>query len=194
MTTLEKIIDILDKNGNSRKVTSATALTRGEFAVILSEWTYVTPEPGSEPFADTADYWGNGQVNALKRRGVLYETGNKFYPDKNIRKDDAAVILERVLVLPDTIDFHAIKFKDVPLSSYSYNAVSKLCYFDIMCGINKNFFKPENPVTAAELATMFNIIDKHNYPLNPDQHMRTKTKTRSYKPPNPDNEPVIEPK
>jgi spore germination protein YaaH len=192
----EKIIFALDDAGSPRSVTSESTLTRGEFAVLLSELTYLQPEPEGDSFEDTVDYWGKGQINALKRRGILVEASNKFRPNDNIRRDDAAVLLERVLVLPDTIDFHTIKYKDMPLSSNAYNAVSKLCYFDIMTGVNKNFFKPEYAVTVADLAKMLDSIDKREYPFNPDQHMPAKSKTRSRQtyPPNPDKEPVIQPR
>jgi len=193
VTNLEKIAFYLGENGGSRKINSSTTLTRGEIAVLLSEITYLKPEPEGDTFADTARYWGKGQINALKRRGILRGENNMFYPDSLLRKDDLAVILERVLVLPDTIDFHATEFRDMPLSSYAYNAVAKLCYFDIMAGQNKNFFRPENTVTAADFAKMLDIIEKNKDPMNPDQHMQYPG-SKSMTPPDPDKEPILQPR
>ncbi len=191
---LDKVIYILNNKGNNRTVNEYTVLTRGEAAVVLSELTYLEPEPDGDTFADTANYWGKGQINALKRRGMLYEDSNNFYPNNNIRKDDLIVILERLLVLPNTIDFHTISYKDVPLSSKSYNAISKLCYFNIVTGVNKNIFKPEANVTVTELATMLDKIDSYEYSMNPDKFM-SNLKTKDLTPPNPEkSEPILQPR
>jgi len=190
-SNLDKVLAALTRSGVNRKVNKSSELTRGEAAVVLAEVTYLQSEPAGEPFADTANYWGGGQINALKRRGVLKEASGLFHPYSLIRKDDLAVLLERVLVLPDTINFHDNAFRDLPLGSYAYNAVAKLTYFDVMAGQNKNFFRPADTVTAADLAQMLDRIQKYGYPMNPDQHMEKSTATS---PPDPDKEPVLQPR
>ena len=146
-------------------------------------------------YNDTENHWASGYINALYRRGILYEDGAYFYPDKLIRKDDLCVYLDRLLVLPDTIDFHAFTFRDVPMSSPAYNSISKLCYFNVISGQNKNFFRPEAEITAADLAEIVKQIQRYEYPLNPN---RPKERSPHYRPTGPikpeDHAPYINPR
>jgi len=161
---------VINSSGNTRAVTKNTYLTRGEVAAFLAKWTYVQPEPNSRyHYNDTVDHWSAGYINALYHRGILYEDSNNFYPDRNIRKDELCVYLDRLLVLPDTINFHTFTFKDVPMSSPAYNSIEKLCYFNVVSGQNKNFFRPEDNVTASDLSEIVGRIIRYEYPVNPDR-------------------------
>jgi len=87
-----------------------------------------------------------------------------------------------------------MEFRDVPLSSPAYNSISKLCYFNVISGQNKNFFRPEDNVTAADLSEVIGRIQRYEYPVNPDR-----PKERShYRPSGPikpeDHEPYINPR
>ena len=195
INTSENVINTLSQIENTKTFTDSTELTRGEVVSLLSEITYVKPELGSETFSDTANHWSKGWINAFKRRGIIRSDDGKFRPNDKIRKDELAVILERILVLPDTIDFHTISFKDVRLEEYPYNAISKLYYFDVMEGENKNFYRPEDSVTVREMANILEKIAKFEYPMNPDQHRINHQKmSKPNSPPNPDDKPVIQPR
>ncbi len=164
------LMDILDKKGN-KKVTEKTILTRGDVAILLAEYTYVPPEPNGESFSDIKDFVGKGQVNALKKRGVLVGSNNKFNPNQNITRADLAMILDRILVLPDTIDFNTLNKKDVSRSHYAYYNMSKLYYFGIMQGPSKNSFSPKGQVTLGDMALILDVLDHYQYPLNPDRQL-----------------------
>ena len=167
---MDLVLTSINGGGNPRAVTKNTALTRGEIAVFLAKWTYVQPEWNSPyGYNDTTAHWGSGFINALYRRGIIYEDGRNFYPDRLIRKDELCVYLDRLLVLPDTIDFHAFSFRDVLMSSPAYNSISKLCYFNVISGQNKNFFRPEAEITATDLSEIVKQIQRYEYPLNPDR-------------------------
>lgn len=194
---LEKIIYVLNNKGNTRKVTASSTLTRGEVAVVLSEITYLKPEPQSESFADTASYWGAGQINALRRRGIIQSVqDNMFYPNRNITKEELTVMFEHILVLPNTIDYHSMTFKDVLPGRWSYNQIAKLYYFNIVEGMNKNFFKPEDTVSVSSMAAMLDKIDKYEYIMNPDKFMSSiNARSKNVAPPIPEHEePIIVPR
>jgi len=170
VNALDLVLTTVNGGGNPRTVSKNTALTRGEVAVFLGKWSYVEPEWNSRfTYDDTGSHWSAGYVNALYRRGILYEDGRFFYPDRKIRKDELCVYLDRLLVLPDTINFHAFSFRDVPMSSPAYNSISKLCYFNVVSGQNKNFFRPEEDVTASDLSVIVEQIKRYEYPINPDR-------------------------
>jgi len=99
-----------------------------------------------------------------------------------------------MLVLPDAIDFHTIEFRDVPLSSDAYNSISKLCYFNVISGQNKNFFRPEDEITVNDLSVIIERIIKYEYPINASRPLERSRPKRSG-PVDPDkNAPYIEPR
>jgi hypothetical protein len=50
-------------------------------------------------------------------------------------------------------------------------------------------------VTARDLAMLLETIKKHNYPFNPNQHLKVSPRIEiESAAPNPNSEPVIEPK
>ena len=169
---LVRVLDALNRpsggSKNPRAVASSTVLTRGEMAVVLAEMTYVEPETGGENFSDTANYWGAGHIRALKRRGLISGTGGGlFHPDRNLTREEAIAMVERVLVLPNTIDHHLMTFKDVTPSMWSYAPIAKLNYFSIVAGVSRDYFKPFDPISAASMALLFDKVEP--YPMNPDK-------------------------
>lgn len=91
--------------------------------------------------------------------------------DKNITRRELAVLLDRILVLPNTIDFNHFCYKDVPRSSFAYHSIEKLCYFDIIQGENKNNFKPQDTVSVADIAFILDLLEYYEYPLNPNKQI-----------------------
>lgn len=125
-----------------RRSSGNTALTRVNVAVLLADATYTQPEPTIKHRRDKKGYMGDGQVNALKRRSILMGVGIWDGKDKNITRGELAVLLDRILVLPHTIDFNHFYYKDVSRSGFTYHSIEKLCYFNITQDENKNNFKP----------------------------------------------------
>ncbi len=166
MTNLEKILYILNNSGNTRVVTPSSLLTRGEAAVVIANLLYLTPEPNAPTFADTTNYWGKGEINALKSKGIIEgDSKNQFYPNRNITKEELTVMLYNVLLLPDTIFNYSLPFKDVEPTRWSYLAIAKLYYYGVVEGYNKNFFRPTDTVTVSSFADILNRIEILKYPM-----------------------------
>lgn len=68
-------------------------------------------------------------------------------------------MFDKMLVLPDTIDFNTITYTDVTHSNENYYSIVKLFYFGIVEGHDKKLFKPNDNVTLNEMALMLDIID-----------------------------------
>ncbi len=169
---LARLLSILNQFGNTRVVKSDTVLSKGEVAVLLSELCYLDLEPNGVTFSDTTSYWGKGQVNALKRRGIIKGADNNMYqPNKRITREELVTILERVLVLPNTIDFYDISFKDVSPSMWSYYPIAKLNFFNLVIGVNKDSFRPLDTITAGTMSIILDRIYKYEYPMNADKYM-----------------------
>lgn len=164
---LERILGILNSSGNGRPVTEDTPLTRGEAAVAIGDLIGLTPEPGGETFSDTANYWGSGLINALRRRGIIEGIGgNMFGPGQNLTKEELATIFDRILALPDTIDFHEESYQDVPPSRWSYYPVEKMSFYDVIPGETDTYYGAVSPITAADLAAVFSRIRQEAYPID----------------------------
>ncbi|MCL2677788.1 MAG: glycosyl hydrolase family 18 protein [Clostridiales bacterium] len=169
---IERILAILKAAGDTRVPGENSPLTRGEIAVILAEWNYLEPEPQSEAFPDTKGYWGEGWINALKRRGILRGTEEGLYhPENNISREEMMTVFDRLLVLPNTIDYHEVSFKDVPPERWSYAPIAKMYYFDIIKGYSRDVFAPLDLINVTTLAIILERIERSDYPMNPDKFM-----------------------
>ena len=167
---LNRILTILNSGGNNRTVTADTPLTRGEAAVAIAEMIGLAPESGGEPFSDTRDYWGSGYIHALRRRGILEGIGeNMFGTNRDLTKEELATIFDRILALPDTIDFHEQNYQDVPPSRWSYYPIEKMSFYDVLPGESDTYYGPRNPITVADLAGVFDRIDQQGYPIDFDR-------------------------
>ncbi len=164
------LIDIIEKNSNEKLINNSI-LTRGEVAILLSELTYLAPETNGDAFNDIKDYAGEGQINALKRRQVLAGTNGKFNPNKNITRGELAVMLDKILVLPDTIDFNIMPYNDISRRKEEYYSIAKLYYFGIIKGNSNSKFNPDGAVTVDDMALILDIIDYYKYPLNPNRQL-----------------------
>lgn len=167
---LDRILAALNGGGNDRVVAADTPLTRGEAAVAIAQLIGLTPESGGEEFADTGDYWGRGYIHALRRRGIIQGTGdNMFGVNQRLTKEELATIFDRILGLPDTIDFHEAKFTDVPPSRWSYYPVEKMNFYNVILGESETNYGPRNPITAEELAQVLQRIEAQGYPIDFDR-------------------------
>lgn len=164
---IKAFADSLEQKEN-KSINENEALTKGEFAVLIADMTFLTPEENEAGFIDTNNYWGKGQINALKKRGVIQGKGNRFNPEKKLTRAELAIILSRILELPDTIDFHTMPFKDVKINNEAYYEISKLYFYGILEGKSKDNFNPDDTVSLADFAYISDLIDYYDYPLNPD--------------------------
>lgn len=167
----ERVLSTLNRKGNPRKVTLASKLTRGEMAVLLAEISFVKPEAEGVTFKDTKSHWAKGEISALKRRGIMRGNQGLFNPDKTMSREEAAALLDRILVLPKSIDYNAEPFSDVSPKRWSFKSISNLNYFGLLKGKSKTKFAPTDPITAGQMALILDRIDKYGYPMNPDKYM-----------------------
>ncbi len=92
---LEKEIMTLDESNNFRP---AEMITRGEFAVAMSNLLDLKPYRGKQIFSDLEEYPDRDIIEALAEKELLtgYPEGN-FLPDLEISSGEAATLLIRVL-------------------------------------------------------------------------------------------------
>lgn len=109
-------------------------------------------------FSDCAETdWFFTYVSGAKEAGIVYGNGTEFNPMENITRQDAAVMIYRVLNTSETAE---ASFGDTTeISDYARDAVGYLSKLGIINGSDGNFM-PKNNATRAEAAVMIcNMLD-----------------------------------
>jgi hypothetical protein len=130
-----------------------TALTRAGAAVLFVKMTGLENEAGAQSFSDTVGHWAEKQIAIARQFGIFkgYE-GNLFYPEKNITREEFAVICDRTLYCADTVDFSKKLYSDVSPETnvWSNKSIILLSMNNILSGYTDGTFRPAKSITRAE--------------------------------------------
>ena len=124
----------------------------------------ITAGAGSSTiFADTASHWANGSINFSAKRGLLQgeKSGGvtKFYPQRNLKRSEFAVIMARYLNL-DVTATNNLPFDDNEMIPKWAAGAANACFkVGIMNGqldtkTGKSNFNPNANITRAEVMTV----------------------------------------
>lgn len=134
----------------------ARAITRAEFAKMIS--ALVNDEPTFEhiTFADVStDDWYYDCVTKASSLGLIKGDGKNYNPDSFIKREDAALIIYRLLVGMDKTPLGYKPFADRnDISDYAKDAVYALGGAGIVNGNGSNRFMPQSSLTRAETAQL----------------------------------------
>ena len=105
--------------------------------------------------------WFYDYVGALSSEEIILGDGINFYPLNNITRQDAVVIIERILKKSGKTYIGEASYEDMErVSEYALGAVGAMTKAGVIKG-NDNCFYPQNTITRAEAAVMiyraFNI-------------------------------------
>ena len=136
-------------------------LTRGEAAVVICRLAGLEPDTTVPPsFADLAGHWAAGYVQAAFQHGLIAGVGNGLYaPDLPVSRQEIAVLLNQILG-PVSGGAGANPFSDLDPAQHfwSYDAILRLAAAGIVSGSPDGTFRPEAPVSRAELAVMLSRL------------------------------------
>lgn len=128
-------------------------LTRSQAAAIFVKILGLQNETGSKPFTDTSGHWAQKQIAIARQYGIFagYEN-NMFYPDKNITREEFAVICDKILFSADTVNFAQKVYSDVSpeTNSWSNKSIIMLSLNNILSGYPDGTFRPRNTISRAE--------------------------------------------
>ncbi len=134
-------------------------VTRGQYAKLICTAFGFTG--GYAQFADVPfDQWYAPYVNALAAQGIITGYDGYFYPEDNIKREDAALIINRVARIQaiNAVNGAAISFADeASISPYAKEAVSELSRLGIMNGDGVSFH-PLNLITRGEAAAVISRL------------------------------------
>ena len=141
------------------------AITRAEFVTILGRKAGITPTGASTAFGDVkADAYYAPYVAWAESKGIVKGTGfGKFEPNRNITREEMAVILDKFLTdqkktYPSTVK---TQFNDAGIvSSWAKESVEKMANQGLLSGVGNGNFVPKGSFTRAQAAQVLYTIDK----------------------------------
>lgn len=131
------------------------SVTRAEFVKMVSKILGLD-EIGESGFSDVnSESWYSKYIAATKNAGLISGTNGRFMPNENITRQDAAVIVARMLdYKKKTINITDSKFSDEALiSDYAKEAVDKVASVGIIQGYDGKF-TPLNNIKRGEVAAL----------------------------------------
>lgn len=138
-------------------------ITRAEFTKIILSFADDIEKGKDVMFADVSDMdWYCSAVRDAAAKGLIFGDGENFNPDDNIKRQDAALIIYRLMGLLGEAKGGYRPFADKDqISDYAKNAVYALGGLQIMQGRGDNMFCPQNTITRAETAVLvYNALMK----------------------------------
>jgi len=140
-------------------------LTRAQAAVLFVKMLGLQNETGTDSFSDTTGHWAEKQISIVKKYNIFKGyAGNLFYPEKNITREEFAVISDKVLLSPDTVDFSQNIYSDVSpeTNDWSNTSIIVLSMNNILGGYPNGTFEPRKTITRAEATRV--IVALLEYP------------------------------
>lgn len=166
----EKVLNGFAKLGVFEGYADGTAkpnaeVTRAEFAVILGRLFDLQPDLSkATEFKDIEGHWGNDYIRTLASLGILNGYGDgSFKPNKNLTRQEAVVILTRVLNLRNASSTsQANAVNDLgQAGNFAADAIEQAAKSGVIRGGN---FRPAANATRAEtLQMLWNALE-----LDPD--------------------------
>lgn len=131
------------------------AVTRAEFAAMLSSFTFALAGDGeSVKFDDVrAADWYSSVVTEAARKGLILGFEGKFSPNDKIKREDAALIIYRLLIKKGKELKESKNFGDSDtISEYAKAAVEAMGSAGYVNGNENGDFMPQLSITRAEAA------------------------------------------
>lgn len=138
-------------------------VTRAEFAKMVAMLLRLEENNGNSFEDVSTESWYAPYVFMVSGIGIIYGDGKNFYPENNITREDAAVILDRVFKYANVSLYNKVEneYADYDeISLYAIEAVKKLSRAEIISGYSGKFH-PKSSSTRAEAATLLYRLSKH---------------------------------
>lgn len=138
-------------------------ITRAEATVMILRALKMSGTPYENQFPDVeSSYYAAGAIQAAFNNQLIsgFPDGS-FRPKSRITRGEAAVILVRAFEIPLTDQTNI--FKDVKQPYFATSAIHSLAVASLSVGYEDQTFKPNQPITRAEFATLLTrILDYKN--------------------------------
>ena len=135
-------------------------LTRGEAAAVVCRLAGLEPVWSETPaFSDLGGHWSAGYVQAAFRAGLAAGVGQgRYAPDAPVSRQEMAVLLDKVRPGLGSAGKNPFSDLDPKRHAWSYGAILRLAAAGVVAGRPDGTFRPEEPVSRAELAVMLSRL------------------------------------
>lgn len=152
--------------GSGFAQTAGTPLTRAEFVARISDY-FAWPHPSEyndiwkTPLLKLNDVKSGDryarQIDTAVEEGIIsVDSSGKFYPGKEITRQDAAVVFARAFKVPDSSIYVLAKFSDsASISAAARASVNALVAAGYMTGKTAVAFAPSESLQASEADAIF---------------------------------------
>jgi len=140
-------------------------LTRAEAAVVMCRIAGLKPfADTSAAFADSRAHWAGGYIAAAEKAGLVTGiTADVFAPNRDVTREEFAVIAERYTNIADAFDSTDSPFSDVSKGdNWSADAIIKLALNNVLGGYDDGTFHPKGQIKRGECAKL--IVELRKLP------------------------------
>ncbi|MDP4152097.1 MAG: S-layer homology domain-containing protein [Bacillota bacterium] len=136
-------------------------LTRGQAAAMLVRALGLSINVQSEGFKDTPGHWAEEYIRTAAAYGIIdgFPDGT-FKPDAPTSREQFAVMLDRILNLPTTVDYNQTFYSDVSSNIWSSSAIVRLSIASVIGGYPNGTFRPQIALSRAEASKLLSLALK----------------------------------
>ncbi|NQX60564.1 S-layer homology domain-containing protein [Paenibacillus qinlingensis] len=121
---------------------------------LLSDDIYAVMSIGNR-FEDMAGHWAQPDVDWMLRHLLVNGvTQTAFKPNSTVKRAEFAAILVRALGIPLSENLPQNHFSDVDTNAWYYEAVQKAVSKELIDGVDRERFAPEETITREQMAVM----------------------------------------
>jgi len=149
---------------SSTKFAPDNVITRAEVAVVLVRALGLDGDTNSTSFKDTTKHWARNEIEIARQNNIVIGVGDgKFLPDNPVTRQEIAVMLDRVLSLPDVDEKLENPYWDITYNKFkwSYDSILKLTNSGIFTGGIDGGFHPYEGTTRAQMAVLMERISEY---------------------------------
>lgn len=148
--------------GDNGKIMPNDNLTRAQMATIVNRAFGTTEKSSIDDFTDvTKDFWYYDEMSKAVQMKTFIGSGDKLYPDNNITREEAFVVLARAFKISGASENVLDKFSDRnDISDWARDGVSSLVDEGYIAGSNGQI-NPKQNITRAEFAQMMDNLLKN---------------------------------
>ncbi|MBE7063231.1 MAG: glycoside hydrolase [Ruminococcaceae bacterium] len=123
-------------------------------------WDYYELWLNGKYFSDISEHFAKDEILQISAEGIMTgQTDTLFAPSSYLSRAEVAVICTRLLTLAKG----TVVFTDVPSDHWAYDAIQRVEREGIMVGYEDGTFRPDEPVTRAEMSRLLARMVEQTY-------------------------------
>lgn len=137
-------------------------LTRAQAASIMANFLNLKSTSTTISFDDvSSDFWAKNPIQLVAQNGLMNGTGDGiFSPNTTLTRAQMAQIFYNAFFTDQQVSNARNSFEDISNSHWAYAAIETMKQEGIMSGYGDGTFKPNQPLTRAQMAAVIYKLDR----------------------------------